>query len=418
MTKRLEDDRLRGAGGGNQGGVLQGGETELGEQGRDLVAGEQAVGAIGLRAGHAHAVGIRVGRQHEVGPDLPGELEREREGRGAFGVRGRHGREAPVMLQLFMHEVRVQAEAAERRDHGHVAGAVQVGVDDLRRMARHQLRLEDDAGHAGQVSLLGDAIDDAHAGQVLLEVGRDIRRPELADLRDDGDVVGRGHLAAVAEAALEAVVVRRVVAGRDDDAGLGPQMPHREAELRRGTRAGEEVGLATELRPGGGHELGEVPGEMADIVGDDDPRGRVRGGDVAPEAERRAQDVDVVQAGGPDGRPDRGAVGGEFVGGGDPADRPAAHAAGPEGDTLVETVLEFGPGAPGDEVGQRLQGGGGQGARLEPPAGLTEGGGGQLALDLGGPEGGEEVDGGGAHGSRHPCPPGGGDKPGGGGGGG
>ena len=71
-----------------------------------------------------------------------------------------------------------------------------------------------------------------------------------------------------------------------------------------------------------------------------------------------------------------------------------------------------------DEVGQRLQGGGGQGARLEPPAGLPEGGGGQLTLDLGGPEGGEEVDGGGAHGRRHPCPPGGGDKPGGGGGGG
>ena len=256
------------------------------------------------------------------------------------------------MLQLLVDEVRIQAEAAERRDHGHVAGAVQVGVDDLGRMARHQLGFEDDAGHAGEVGLLGGGVDGPHAGQVLLEVGGDVRRPELTDLRDDGDVVGRGHLAAVPEAALEAVVVRRVVAGRDDHAGLGSQVPYGEAELGRGTRASEEVGLAAELRPGGGHELGEVPGEMADIMGDHDPRGRVRGGDVAPETEHRAQDVDIVQAGGAHGRPDRGPVGGQLVGGGHPADRPAAHAAGPEGDALVETVLELGPRPSGDEVGQ------------------------------------------------------------------
>ena len=228
---------------------------------------------------------------------------------------------------------------------------------------------------------------------------------------------GAEDLAAVAEAALEAVVMGRVMARRDDHAGMGAEVADREAQLRRRTRAGEEVGLAAEFAPGAGDELGEVAGEVADVMGDDEAGAGLGRGDMLPEADDRAEHVDVVEAGRTDGGADRQALGVDFVGCGDPADRPAAHAAGTEGDALVESVLDFRPGAPVAQVLQGIDRGGRQSPGAEPIPGVGEAGGGDLPLALGGLE--ERKDGGGsAHESAHTCPPGGGDKPVGGGGGG
>ena len=85
----------------------------------------------------------------------------------------------------------------------------------------------------------------------------------------------------------------------------------------------------------------------------------------------------------------QGAWSSQLGGRDDPALGPAAHTAGAEGDALVETILEFRPGRPGDEVGQGGEVGGGQGPGLDPAAGLAEGGGGKMALGVGGPESGK-----------------------------
>ena len=50
-------------------------------------------------------------------------------------------------------------------------------------------------------------------------------------------------------------------------------------------------------------------------------RGRVFGGDLSPEAQTGAQDVEIVQASGADGRPERQTLGVLLVGGANPTDR-------------------------------------------------------------------------------------------------
>jgi len=120
----------------------------------------------------------------------------------------------------------------------------------------------------------------------------------------DRNVVGGRDLPAVREAALEAVIVRRVVAGRDDHARVGAEVADREAQLRRRAGIGEEVRLAPQLGPGRGEEFRKVAGEMPDIMGDHEPGGRMLGGDLAPEAEPGAEDVEIIQASRADGGPD------------------------------------------------------------------------------------------------------------------
>jgi hypothetical protein len=188
-----------------------------------------------------------------------------------------------------------------------------------------------------------------------------LARTELADFGDDRHVVRRKHLAAVAEAALEAVVVGRVVTGRDDHAGMRAEVTDREAQLRRRAGTDEEIGFAAELRPGARDQLGEVAGEVTDVMGDHEAGDGLRGGHMLPEADDGAEDVDIVEAGGADGRADRQPLGVDLIGGRDPADGPPAHAPRAEGDTFIETVLEFGPGPTVTEVVERGQGLGRQG---------------------------------------------------------
>ena len=156
---------------------------------------------------------------------------------------------------------------------------------------------------------------------------------------NDGDVIGRRDLPAMGETALKAVVVRRVMAGGDDHAGLSTQVTDREAQLRRGAGTGEEVSLAAQLGPRGGQQLREVAGEMPDIMGDHEPRGGILCGGLTPEAQAGAEDVKVIQASRADCGQDGQASGIEFISGADPADCAAAHPPGAKGDTLIETIF-------------------------------------------------------------------------------
>ena len=182
----------------------------------------------GQRAGHADAVGIGVGRENEVGANLVGELQRQREGAGVLRIRGSDGREAAVVLALLLDDVRVDADAAEGGHDHDVAGAMDIREDDLRRVARNDLGVEDDAGEAGEIGVFGGGGHGEHAGQIRLEVGSDIGRAEFGDFGDNRGIVRREHLPAVAEAALEAVIVRRIMTRGDDYAGMGAEMTDRE----------------------------------------------------------------------------------------------------------------------------------------------------------------------------------------------
>jgi hypothetical protein len=181
----------------------------------------------GSGSGHADAVRIRIGREDEVGADLIGGFQREGEGAGVLRVRGGDGRETAVMLALIFDDVRIDAHAAQRRHDHHVARAVHVGVDDLRRVTGDDLGVQHDAGETGEVGVFRRGGHGEHAAEVLLEVGSDVGGADLADFGHDGGVVRGQDLAAVAEAALEAVVVGRIAAGRDDDAGMRAEVPDR-----------------------------------------------------------------------------------------------------------------------------------------------------------------------------------------------
>ena len=137
-------------------------------------------------------------------------------------------------------------------------------------MARNNLGVEDDASEAGKISVFGRSRHGEHAGEIRLEIRSDIGGAELADFGDDRGVMRGEHLAAVAEAALEAIIVGRIVARGNDDAGMGAEMADREAQLRGRTGTDEEIGFTTEFTPSAGDEFGEVAGEMADVVRDDE----------------------------------------------------------------------------------------------------------------------------------------------------
>ena len=77
-------------------------------------------------------------------------------------------------------------------------------------------------------------------------------------------------LGAVVEINLVTVVVRRVVAGGDDDAGAGAQMSNRKGKLRRRTRPVEDTSIAAIFRRDPRRQLGERFREKARVVRDHD----------------------------------------------------------------------------------------------------------------------------------------------------
>ncbi len=105
----------------------------------------------------------------------------------------------------------------------------------------------------------------------------EVDRRELTG-RDDVDGSGdlgvgrRDQLDPVGQVELVAVVGRRVVAGGDHDAGVGPEFEDAVGEHRRGQRSGQELGPAAQ---GGDHSDG-VDGEggraVAGVVPDDHHR--------------------------------------------------------------------------------------------------------------------------------------------------
>ena len=127
------------------------------------------------------------------------------------------------------------------------------------------------------------------------------------DLRDDAAGLRLDDLRAVVEIDFVAVVVRRVVAGRDDDARLRAGQPHRETQFRRRARRLEETHVAAVLGGDPGDEIREIAREVPGVIGDDElgfgARRAVFGDplfQVTHQSLRRAADVVVVHRVGAD----------------------------------------------------------------------------------------------------------------------
>ena len=106
--------------------------------------------------------------------------------------------------------------------------AVQCGVDDDE-VAR-SVRVHD-ADRPGEVGLEDVVAEDLPA---LVRAGHGGHRLDASDVARDLGIGGGDDLGAVAEVDLVSVVLRRVVAGRDHDAGVRTQVPDRIREDRGG----------------------------------------------------------------------------------------------------------------------------------------------------------------------------------------
>ncbi|OPZ69363.1 MAG: hypothetical protein BWY81_00463 [Firmicutes bacterium ADurb.Bin467] len=295
----------------------------------DLVAVQELRLARRGQARDADAVAVRVGRDAEVGLELLLQLDREVERVALLGVRDADRRERAVRQFLLGHDVHVlDADLLEDSSNRHVSRAVQRRIDDLELLAHRarERRVHEqplDGLDVPVVDVLADG-DEKPGRARRLFVHR--LRVEVADvfelLGDPVRALGR-ELAAVLPVDLVAVVLGRVVAGGDHDAGEAIEPPDREREHRHRAQRVEQVRPNALRREHERRLLREFPGEAAGIVADRDAALRAAVfPDQRGERERRAADRIAVHAVRPE--PEH-----------------AAHAGGAERELAVEAVLEL-----------------------------------------------------------------------------
>ena len=226
-----------------------------------------------------------------------------------------------------------------RENHGELGRAKDTQIDRCRRRDR-------------EIRVVGVATQGRHAGEILLQKGTQLDQRHRIDLAHDAFVVRRHHLSPVIKIRFESIVMRRIVARGDHDAGLGFQRAHRKTQLRRRPGAVENKGLATQSRPSRCRQFTKVPGKMAHVVRNHEfrPRRISAGILILPRV--------TIE---PHHRPDQGEIvehvaadGGMFRCTGrtrdagfrrrrHDSDRTAAHPSRAELQVAVEPVVEFAP---------------------------------------------------------------------------
>src|SRR5205085_1494355 len=88
--------------------------------------------------------------------------------------------------------------------------------------------------------------------------------------RNDRAGVRLDDLRAIVKVTFESVIMRRVVAGGDHDAGAGPKIPNRKRQFRRRSRSFEDRGIASILRRRPGRQLRKLFRVMPRIMRDHD----------------------------------------------------------------------------------------------------------------------------------------------------
>ena len=124
-----------------------------------------------------------------------------------------------------------------------------IGVKTMRRSlaALHQRGIEHQSLQPLHVGVVDFAAERGHVRR-LGGGHADVVDSVGVHLRDDAAGVRLDDLRAVVEINFVAVVVRRVVAGGDDDARARPQIAHGKRQLRRRARPVEEESIAAILR--------------------------------------------------------------------------------------------------------------------------------------------------------------------------
>ena len=98
-----------------------------------------------------------------------------------------------------------------------------------------------------------------HARQIFFEKRAQFRDRHGVDLRHRRLVVWRHHLRAILKVGLEAVIVGRIVAGRNNNTGMSPEITNRKAQLRCRTRTVKNICRAPKTRPSGSSKLTKMP---------------------------------------------------------------------------------------------------------------------------------------------------------------
>src|SRR5579884_1098437 len=98
------------------------------------------------------------------------------------------------------------------RGRGDIAGAVDVGENDLEFGLGKNPVIDDRAGGGDEIGVVGRTFQGDDAGKIFVQKGPELAQLHGVDLGNDAAVVGGDDLRTVLEVGLEAVVVRRIVA--------------------------------------------------------------------------------------------------------------------------------------------------------------------------------------------------------------
>ena len=171
-------------------------------------------------------VGVRIVGHDHIGFFLAPKLYGQLKGRRFLGIGKGDGGEFPVRLPLFGHGHHLEAEFSHDSFQQHGAGAMKGGIDDFRRRGGlcHELGTQKSGFDHGHVRIVHGAVehDQEPRGQRLfLRYGGCGGNPLYPV--DNPLVMRRDYLGSVVPIGLVAVVLRRVVAGGDNHAGIRPK---------------------------------------------------------------------------------------------------------------------------------------------------------------------------------------------------
>ena len=202
--------------------LLEAGEDIVEQQNAHLIARKRDELALVVLDGDAEAVGVGVGAEHDVRLDLVRKVDAHRERLLEFGVGHLDGRKLGILDGLFLDDGHVDAQLLQNGHDGHIAAAVDGGIDELQILPALFDRLfgEGELGKFLNVRLvhfLGDAL---YKRALVVPRDGEIIFDLLDVLDDDGGRLG-GHLRAVLAVHLIAVVFLGVVRRRDHDARDG-----------------------------------------------------------------------------------------------------------------------------------------------------------------------------------------------------
>ena len=213
------------------------------QQHAHLVTGQQPVAALAVRHRRAHAVAVRVGAQHQVGVNRVAQAQAGLHGLADLRVGVRAGGKIPVRLFLLgNHRDVLHPHALQQQLHRLQTAAVQRGVHQFQFAhivagAQRQHRV-----HKIRKAVVLDGLNQPRRGSFVIV--HKLRAVKIVMLPNGGQHLvshREGNLAAVRAVDLVAVVLGRVVAGRNAHPRPAAQIPYRPGKRRGWLQPGVQI---------------------------------------------------------------------------------------------------------------------------------------------------------------------------------